>query len=257
MSNRVVICGVNTATLPNLKEKQAEELLKRARTGDDLAREEFIIANMRLVLSIIKRFNLKNANPDDVFQAGCIGLIKAIDNFDLSVGVKFSTYAVPMIVGEIKRFLRDGNSLRISRSIRDTAYLALKTRGEIEKRDEEATLEKIAGEMKVAVSEVVYALDAISDTVSLYDPVYNKSGDTLMLMDQLGDEKNTDENWTEKVALENAMHHLDEREKKIIYLRYYEGKTQTEISEQVGISQAQVSRLEKNALSLIKNRIVY
>lgn len=257
MSNRVVICGVNTATLPNLKEKQAEELLKRARTGDDLAREEFIIANMRLVLSIIKRFNLKNANPDDVFQAGCIGLIKAIDNFDLSVGVKFSTYAVPMIVGEIKRFLRDGNSLRISRSIRDTAYLALKTRGEIEKRDEEATLEKIAGEMKVAVSEVVYALDAISDTVSLYDPVYNKSGDTLMLMDQLGDEKNTDENWTEKVALDSAMCHLGEREKKIIYLRYYEGKTQTEISEQVGISQAQVSRLEKNALSLIKNRIVY
>ena len=257
MSSKVVICGVNTATLPNLKEKQAEELLKRARNGDDIAREEFIVANMRLVLSIIKRFNLKNANPDDVFQAGCIGLIKAIDNFDLSIGVKFSTYAVPMIVGEIKRFLRDGNSLRIARSIRDTAYLALKTRSDIEKRDEEATIEKIAGEMNVAVSEVVYALDAISDTVSLYDPVYNKSGDTLMLMDQLGDEKNTDENWTEKVALDNAMCHLEEREKKIIYLRYYEGKTQTEISEQVGISQAQVSRLEKNALTTIKNRIVY
>ncbi len=257
MSNKVVICGVNTATLPNLKEKQAEELLKRARSGDERAREEFIIANMRLVLSIIKRFNLKNANPDDVFQAGCIGLIKSIDNFDLSIGVKFSTYAVPMIVGEIKRFLRDGNSLRISRSIRDTAYMALKTRSEIEKRDEEATLEKIATEMNVALSEVVYALDAISDTVSLYDPVYNKSGDTLMLMDQLGDEKNTDENWTEKVALDNAMGHLGEREKNIIYLRYYEGKTQTEISEQVGISQAQVSRLEKTALSLIKSRIIY
>jgi RNA polymerase sporulation-specific sigma factor len=162
-----------------------------------------------------------------------------------------------MIIGEIKRFLRDGNSLRISRSIRDTAYQVLKVRGEIEKRDEEATLEKIAGEMNVSVSEVVYALDAISDTVSLYDPVYNKSGDTLLLMDQLGDEKNTDESWTETVALTTALGTLDEREKKILYLRYYEGKTQTEISEQVGISQAQVSRLEKTALSSIKSRISY
>lgn len=162
-----------------------------------------------------------------------------------------------MIIGEIKRFLRDGNSLRISRSIRDTAYQALKTRGEIEKRDEEATLDKIAKQMNVAVSEIVYALDAISDTVSLYDPVYNKSGDTLLLMDQLGDEKNTDESWTETVALTTALGTLDEREKKILYLRYYEGKTQTEISELVGISQAQVSRLEKTALSSIKSRISY
>ena len=255
MSNKVVICGVNTATLPKLTEKETLELLKRAKSGDENAREEFIVANMRLVLSIIKRFWTKNKSSDDVFQAGCIGLIKAIDNFDLSIGVKFSTYAVPMIIGEIKRLLRDGNSMRISRSIRDTAYQVLKTRGELEKQDKDASLENIALQMNVALSEVVYALDAISDTVSLYDPVYNKNGDELLLVDQIGDEKCTDESWTEKVAIENAMVRLADREKKIIYLRYYEGKTQTEISEEIGISQAQVSRLEKNALSEIKARI--
>ena len=255
MANKVVICGVNTATLPKLKEEESLELLKSAKLGDNFAREEFIVANMRLVLSVIKRFWSKNKSSDDVFQAGCIGLIKAMDNFDLSVGVKFSTYAVPMIIGEIKRLLRDGNSMRVSRSIRDTAYQVLKTRGEIEKRDEEATLEKIATEMNVALSEVVYALDAISDTVSIYDPVYSKNGDELLLVDQIGDEKSTDENWTEKVALDSAINVLGERERKIIYLRYYEGKTQTEISQEVGISQAQVSRLEKTALSSIKNRI--
>lgn len=255
MSNKVVICGVNTANLPKITEKQSMELISRIKCGDERAREEFIVANMRLVLSVIKRFWMKNKSSDDVFQAGCIGLIKAIDNFDLSVGVKFSTYAVPMIIGEIKRLLRDGNSMRVSRSIRDTAYQVLKTRGELEKRDEDASLERIAEEMKVALSEVVYALDAISDTVSLYDPVYNKAGDTLLLMDQLGDEKNTDESWTEKVALDSAMRLLNEREKKIIYLRYYEGKTQTEISEEIGISQAQVSRLEKTALVNIKSSI--
>lgn len=257
MSSKVVICGVNTATLPRISDDYSVELLTRIACGDECAREEFIVANMRLVLSVIKRFWAKKANSDDVFQAGCIGLIKAIDNFDLSVGVKFSTYAVPMIIGEIKRFLRDGNSLRISRSIRDTAYTVLKTRTEIEKRDEEATLEKIACEMNVAVSEVVYALDAISDTVSLYDPVYNKAGDTLLLMDQLGDEKNTDENWTEKVALDTALSRLNERERRIIQLRYFEGKTQTEISELVGISQAQVSRLEKNALKTVKTLMAH
>jgi RNA polymerase sporulation-specific sigma factor len=255
MSNKVVICGVNTATLPNLKEKEQIELLEKAKSGDENAREEFIVANMRLVLSITKRFHSKTKSTDDVFQAGCIGLIKAIDNFDLSVGVKFSTYAVPMIIGEIKRLLRDGNSMRVARSIRDTAYQVLKTRSELESKDQEATLERIAEEMKVAVSEVVFALDAISDTVSIYEPVYNKSGDTLLLMDQLGDDKHNDEKWTEKVALDGAVERLDEREKKIIYLRYYEGKTQTEISREVGISQAQVSRLEKNALSYIKNCI--
>ncbi|MBQ9734412.1 MAG: sigma-70 family RNA polymerase sigma factor [Clostridia bacterium] len=255
MSNKVVICGVNTATLPKLKENESVELLKRAKSGDEIAREQFIVANMRLVLSVIKRFHSKNKCSDDVFQAGCIGLIKAMDNFDLSVGVRFSTYAVPMIIGEIKRLLRDGNSMRVARSIRDMAYQVLKTRSDIEKRDEEATLDKIAKEMNVALSEVVYALDAISDTVSLYDPVYNKNGDELLLVDQIGDEKCTDENWTEKVALGSAMNTLQEREKKIIYLRYFEGKTQTEISKEVGISQAQVSRLEKSALSCIKDCI--
>ncbi len=252
---KVVICGVNTSTLPRLKESQTEELLRRAVAGDSEAREQFIVANMRLVLSIIKRFRLKDACSDDVFQAGVVGLIKSIDNFDVSLGVKFSTYAVPMIVGEIKRYLRGGNSLKIARSIRDTAYLALKTRGEMEKAGKEVSMEKVAEEMKVAFSEVVYALDAISDTVSLYDTVYNKNGDELMLIDQIGDEKNTDELWTENVSLNVALDTLGEREQKIIRLRYYEGKTQTEISEEVGISQAQVSRLEKNALKAIKNCI--
>ncbi len=255
MSNKVVICGVDTATLPRINDKKSAELLAKIKAGNEQARDEFIVGNMRLVLSVMKRFSLKGKSSDDLFQAGCIGLIKAIDNFDLTVGVKFSTYAVPMIIGEIKRLLRDGNSLRISRSIRDTAYQVLKTRGEIEKRDEEATLERIAEEMKTPLSEVVYALDAISDTVSLYDPVYNKSGDELLLVDQLGDEKNTDETWTENVALHTAIKTLDDRERKIIYLRYFEGKTQTEISAEVGISQAQVSRLEKTALREMKNGI--
>lgn len=255
MSSKVVICGVNTAELPRLTKKESEKMLALIKAGDKRAREDFIVCNMRLVLSVIKRFWASKGCLDDVFQAGVIGLIKAIDKFDLSVGVQFSTYAVPMIIGEIKRHLRDGNSLRIARSIRDTAYLALKTRSELEKEDKDSSLESIATKMNVAVSEVVYALDAISDTVSLYEPVFNKAGDTLMLMDQLGDEKNTDENWTEKVALDTALKFLPEREKKIIQLRYYQGKTQTEISKEVGISQAQVSRLEKNALNEIKNHI--
>lgn len=255
MSNKVVICGVDTSTLPKLSEKETTELLLKVKSGDEQAREDFIVANFRLVLSVIKRFRLKTNNLDDVFQAGSIGLIKAIDNFDTSFNVKFSTYAVPMIIGEIKRFLRDGNSLRIPRSIRDTAYQVLKTRSELEKDSKTATVEEIADKMQIAVSEVVYAMDAISDTVSLFDPVYNKDGDTLTLVDQLGDEKNTEENWTERVALDNALGCLGEREKKIIQLRYYEGKTQTEISSEIGISQAQVSRLEKTALKEIKESI--
>ncbi len=255
MMQKVEICGVDTSGLPRLTAKENEELMKKLKTGDKAAREKFIVGNMRLVLSLVKRFWAKNANADDVFQAGCVGLIKAIDNFDLSVGVKFSTYAVPMIIGEIKRYLRDGNSLRVSRSIRDTAYRVLKVREAIEERDEEATIDKIAAEMEVAVSEVVYALDAISDPVSLYDPVYNKAGDTLLLMDQLCDEKNNDEVWTEHVAVNEAVGRLGAREKRILFLRYYEGKTQTEISEEVGISQAQVSRLEKNALNNIRINI--
>ena len=252
---KVVICGVDTSGLPKLTAKENEELMQKLKAGDKLAREKFIVGNMRLVLSLVKRFRIKNLGADDVFQAGCVGLIKAIDGFDVSVGVKFSTYAVPMIVGEIKRYLRDGNSLRVSRSIRDMAYRVLKAREEIEGRDEEATIEKIAQELQVAQREVVYALDAISDPVSLYEPVYNKSGDTLLLMDQLADVKNTDEIWTEHVALSEAMGRLGERERKILFLRYFEGKTQTEISEEVGISQAQVSRLEKNALQNIRLNI--
>ena len=252
---KVEICGVDTSGLPKLTAKENEELMLRLKKGDKRARDQFIIGNMRLVLSLVKRFRIKNLGADDVFQAGCVGLIKAIDGFDVSVGVKFSTYAVPMIVGEIKRYLRDGNSLRVSRSIRDTAYCVLKAREEIESRDEEATIEKIAQALQLERREVVYALDAISDPVSLYEPVFNKAGDTLLLMDQLCDEKNTDEVWTEHVALSEAMEKLGEREKKILFLRYYQGKTQTEISEEVGISQAQVSRLEKNALRDIKLNI--
>ena len=252
---KVEICGVDTSGLPKLTAKENEELLARIKQGDKQARDKFIVGNMRLVLSLVKRFRIKNLGADDVFQAGYVGLIKALDGFDLSVGVKFSTYAVPMIIGEIKRYLRDGNSLRVSRSIRDMAYRVLKAREVIEERDEEATIERIAQELQVAEREVVYALDAISDPISIYEPVYNKSGDTLLLMDQLCDEKNADEVWTERVALGEALEKLGEREKKILFLRYYEGKTQTEISEEVGISQAQVSRLEKNALQNIRLNI--
>lgn len=255
MNSKVVICGVNTAELPKISAKESTELLELIAKGNDKAREQFIVANMRLVLSIIKRFWKSKAHSDDVFQAGVIGLIKAIDNFDLSIGVKFSTYAVPMIIGEIKRLVRDVNSLRIPRSIRDTAYKALQAREQIEARDEEATISQIALQMNVAEREVAYALDAISDTVSLYEPVFNKTEDTMMIMDQIGDKKNTDEIWTENFALDTAVSVLGERERKIIYLRYYEGKTQTEISEEIGISQAQVSRLEKNALIEIKQAI--
>ena len=252
MLQKVVICGVDTSGLPSLTAKEQKELMLALKSGDEEAREKFITGNLRLVLSLVRRFWAKNANADDVFQAGCIGLIKAIDNFDISVGVKFSTYAVPMILGEIKRYLRDGNSLRVSRSIRDTAYQVLKVREKLEVDDEDVTYDKIAKEMNIAVSEVAYALDAISDPMSLYDPVYNKSGDTLLLMDQIFDTKNNDEVWTEKAALYEAISELEGREKKILLLRYFEGKTQTEISHEVGISQAQVSRLEKTALKQIK-----
>lgn len=252
MLQKVEICGVNTSQLPVLSQKEQQELMLKLKAGDDSARQTFITGNLRLVLSLVRRFWAKNANADDVFQAGCVGLIKAIDNFDVNVGVRFSTYAVPMILGEIKRYLRDGNSLRVSRSIRDTAYQVLKVREKLEADDEDVTYDKIAKEMNIAVSEVAYALDAISDPVSLYDPVYNKSGDTLLLMDQIFDTKNNDEVWTEKAALYEAMQKLDKREKEILLLRYFEGKTQTEISQEVGISQAQVSRLEKSALKQIR-----
>lgn len=255
MLQKVYICGVDTTGLPKLTHKENEELMRRLKEGDGRARDAFIVGNMRLVLSLVKRFWAKNANADDVFQAGCVGLIKAIDGFDCSFNVKFSTYAVPMIMGEIKRYLRDGNSLRVSRSIRDTAYRILKVRESIEEHDEEATIEKIAEAMNVQAREVAYALDAISDPVSLYEPVYNKAGDTLQLVDQLFDESQSDEIWTERVALREAIDRLTEREKKILQLRYFEGKTQTEISKEVGISQAQVSRLEKTALGTLRKEI--
>lgn len=252
MYDKVTICGVETSGLPKLSEAEQQELMRRIKRGDEEAREKFIVGNMRLVLSLVRRFWAKKANADDVFQVGCVGLIKAINNFDESFGVRFSTYAVPMILGEIKRYLRDGNSLRVSRSIRDTAYKVLKVREKLEETSEDVTYDRIASEMNIAVSEVAYALDAISDPVSLYDPVYNKQGDTLLLMDQIFDEKNNDETWTEKAALYEAMTKLGERERAILFLRYFEGKTQTEISDEVGISQAQVSRLEKSALKRIK-----
>lgn len=256
MLQKVVICGVDTSSLPSLTQQEQTELLRAIKNGDEKARELFIIGNMRLVLSLVKRFWAKKANADDVFQAGCVGLIKAIDGFDLKYDVRFSTYAVPMILGEIKRFLRDGNSLRVSRSIRDTAYRVLKEREKLEEFDDNVTYEKIAHSMNMQVSEVAYALDAISDTISLYDPVYNnKSGDTLQLMDQICDKKSDDEIWTENATLYEAIRTLGERERTILQMRYFEGRTQTEISKQVGISQAQVSRLEKGALRQLKEQI--
>lgn len=256
MGGKVVVCGINTSTLPKLTAKQSHDYLVKIKEGDKKAREEFIVGSMRLVLSICKRFNHTKANMDDLFQAGMIGLIKAVDNFDLEFGVSPSSYVVPMIIGEIKRYLKGGNSLRVARSIRDTAYQVLKTRNELEKQDKDSSIESIAIAMNKPIEEVVYSLDAISDTVSLFEPIYNNSGDELLLMDSIGDEKNNDENWTDKVALTSSLKNLNEREKKIIYLRYYEGKTQTEISEEVGISQAQVSRLEKTALKQIKSQIM-
>ena len=253
MNGKVVICGVDTSTLPRLKKEESKNLLSEIKNGNLESKEKFITANVRLVLSIIKRFPNTKISKDDMFQAGCIGLIKAVNNFDAGVGVTFSTYAVPMIIGEIKRILRTSNSLRVSRSIRDTAYQVLKTRGELEKQDVIATPSEIAKKLEIAEREVVYALDAISDPVSLYDPVYSKEGEELYLMDQIKDEKECDERWAENVTLQSAIERLGERERKILYMRYFEGRTQTEISSAVGLSQAQVSRLEKGALDRIKS----
>lgn len=253
---KVDICGIDTSNLLKLTHTQSKELLLRIKEGDKEAKETFTIANVRLVLSIIRRFSKSKISPEDMFQAGMIGLIKSVENFDLNVGVRFSTYAVPMIIGEIKRVLRTSNSMRVSRSIRDTAYKVLQARSQIESEvGDKATMAQIAERLQIAEKEVVYALDAIADPVSLYDSVYNKNGDELLLMDQIGDEKNTDDKWTENVALENALLKLEERERKIVYMRYYEGKTQTEISAEIGLSQAQVSRLEKSALVRLKKSI--
>lgn len=253
---KVDICGIDTSKLAKLSPKESQSLLLQIKEGNKEARDVFTLANVRLVLSIIRRFPQSKVSPEDMFQAGMIGLIKSVENFDVSVGVRFSTYAVPMIIGEIKRVMRSNNSLRVSRSIRDTAYRVLQARTEIEaEKDDVATMEEIARRLDIAEKEVVYALDAIADPVSLYDPVYNNNGDVLLLMDQIGDEKNTDERWTENVALDCALSKLEDREKKIVYMRYFEGKTQTEISSEIGLSQAQVSRLEKSALKQIKTSI--
>ncbi|MBR5566366.1 MAG: RNA polymerase sporulation sigma factor SigG [Roseburia sp.] len=250
---KVDICGVNTSKLPILKEAEKEELFKRIKSGDTEAREIYIQGNLRLVLSVIRRFSNHNENLDDLFQIGCIGLIKSIDNFDPSLGVKFSTYAVPMIIGEIRRYLRDNNSIRVSRSLRDTAYKAIHAKEILSKNTfKEPTLEEIAAEAGIPADDILYALDAIQCPVSLYDPVYTDGGDTLYVMDQISDKKNREENWIEHLSLTDAMEHLSERENFIIQLRFFEGKTQMEVADEIHISQAQVSRLEKSALKSIR-----
>ena len=251
--NKVEICGVNTAKLPILSNDEKEELFRRIKQGDQQARETYIKGNLRLVLSVIKRFSNSNENADDLFQIGCIGLIKAIDNFDTTLNVKFSTYAVPMIIGEIRRYLRDNNSIRVGRSLRDIAYKAIYAKERIVKEElKEPTIDEIAREIGIEKEMIVYALDAIQNPVSLFEPVYTEGGDALYVMDQISDKKNKEDHWVEELSLREAMNRLGEREKHIIDLRFYEGKTQMEVAREIGISQAQVSRLEKNALKTMR-----
>ena len=251
--NKVVICGVNTAKLPLLTDEEKNELFIKLEQGDRQARERLIEGNLRLVLSVIRRFQSANENADDLFQVGCIGLMKAIDNFDRSLNVKFSTYAVPMIIGECRRYLRDNSAIRVSRSLRDIAYKAIYTKERIlREEDREATVDEIAKEIEMDKEMVVMALDAIATPVSLYDPIYQDGGDTLYLMDQVKDKRNREENWVEDISLKEAMKRLSDREYNIIKLRFFEGKTQTEVADEIAISQAQVSRLEKSALKNMK-----
>ena len=250
---KVEICGVNTAKLPVLKEAEKEALFARIKAGDQEAKEEYIKGNLRLVLSVIKRFGSSNENPDDLFQIGCIGLIKAINNFNTELDVKFSTYAVPMIIGEIRRYMRDNNSIRVSRSLRDTAYKAIYARENYMKKNlKEPTVDEISEEIGISKEDIVFALDAIQAPMSLQEPVYNDGGDALYVMDQISDTKNKEEKWIENLALQAAMDRLNEREKYIIQLRFFEGKTQMEVADEIRISQAQVSRLEKNALRVMR-----
>ena len=252
---KVEICGINTAKLPVLKESEKTELLKLAKNGDKSAREKMINGNLRLVLSVVQKFSGRSEPPDDLFQVGCIGLIKAIDNFDPDLDVKFSTYGVPMIIGEIRRFLRDSNSVRVSRSIRDTAYRAMQVKEEfINEHGREPKVDEIAEIMDIPKSKVVVALEAIVEPVSLYDPVYSDSGDTIFIMDQLSD-KNSDAGWLEEIALKEAIKELSPREKHILAMRFFDGRTQMDVASQIGISQAQVSRLEKGALQKIKKQL--
>lgn len=251
---RVEICGVNTSRLPLLKSEEKDALFARIKEGDQAARDAYIEGNLRLVLSVIKRFASSNENVDDLFQIGCIGLIKAIDNFDQSLNVKFSTYAVPMIIGEIRRFLRDNSSsLRVSRSLKDTAYKAIYARENLTRKNlKEPTIEEISQEVGISKEDIVYAMDAIQSPMSLYEPVFTDGGDTLYVMDQISDKKNKEETWVEHLSLSDAMKGLSDREREIISLRFFEGKTQMEVAAMIGISQAQVSRLEKNALASMR-----
>lgn len=254
--NKVEICGVNTAKLPILTNEQKEKLFKLIESGDNRAREQYIYGNLRLVLSVIQRFNNRGEHVDDLFQVGCIGLIKAIDNFDVTQNVKFSTYAVPMIIGEIRRYLRDNNSIRVSRSLRDTAYKALQAKEKLTRQNaKEPTIEEIAKELELPKEDVVFALDAIQDPISLFEPVYHDESDALYIMDQVKDEKSQDDIWLENIALKEAMKRLNDREKHILTLRFFAGKTQMEVADEIGISQAQVSRLEKTALKHMKKYI--
>ena len=256
MINKVEICGVNTSKLPVLSNEEKNRLLNEIKNGNKEAREEFINGNLKLVLSVIKRFYGRGENLDDLFQIGCIGLIKAMDNFDLNLNVQFSTYAVPMIAGEIRRYLRDNNSIRVSRSLRDIAYRALLVRDKlINDNNKEPTISQIAKELDIPREEVVFALDAIQDPVSLFEPIYHDGGDAIYVMDQISDSKNQDENWLQNISVKEAMKKLNDREKLILTLRFFNGRTQMEVADEIGISQAQVSRLEKIALKHMKKYV--
>ena len=256
MINKVEICGVNTSKLPVLSKEKKAELFIKIKNGDMDAREEFVQGNLRLVLSVIQRFNNRGESVDDLFQVGCIGLIKAIDNFDLNQNVQFSTYAVPMIIGEIRRYLRDNNAIRVSRSMKDIAYKALYVKEKLtNKNSKEPTVLEIAKELDIPKEDVVMALNAIADPVSLFEPVYHDGGEAIFVMDQVKDGKNSDENWLESIALSEAMKHLSQREKHILSLRFFQGKTQMEVADEIGISQAQVSRLEKGALKHMRKYV--
>ncbi|BAK99640.1 putative RNA polymerase sigma factor [Oscillibacter valericigenes Sjm18-20] len=256
MQGKVEICGVNTSKLKVLKNEETMNLLRRTKAGDREARQKLIEGNLRLVLSVIQKFSNRGENADDLFQVGCVGLIKAIDNFDITQPVRFSTYGVPMIVGEIRRYLRDNSAIRVSRSMRDTAYRVLQMRDKlIGENQREPSVEQIAKALDIPREEVVFAMDAITDPVSLYEPVYSDGGDALCVMDQVRDKKNTDESWVDHIALKEALRRLNDRERRILALRFYEGKTQMEVSAEVGISQAQVSRLEKGAIETIRKNL--
>ena len=256
MQYKVELAGVNTAKLKVLKGEETQRLLRRVREGDVAAREELIAGNLRLVLSVIQRFSNRGENMDDLFQVGCIGLIKAIDNFEVDRGLRLSTYAVPMIIGEIRRYLRDNSTMRVSRSMRDTAYKVLQAKeAYVAKHQREPSVDEIAKLLELRREDVVFALDAIVEPVSLYEPIFSDGGDTICVMDQVRDTKNTDEQWTERIALKEALSHLSNREKEILNLRFFQGKTQMEVSAEIGISQAQVSRLEKGALRQIRREL--